>query len=147
LVAAVAGDGAGGELVAAAGGGGVGRGACEATVDGAGGGEARLVGMKCEPIPRKPLAQNTQYPLGVAEVCERHIKPAKQTEQNAASRKTMKQRMMTSDCFMMEPSRPAGLGAESAATPPIAIPQFPYLSINRLQAKLNTSPSGLVHAG
>ena len=34
--------------------------------------EARLVGMKCEPIPRKPLAQNTQYPLGVAEVCERH---------------------------------------------------------------------------
>jgi hypothetical protein len=54
----------------------------------------------------------------------------------------MKQRMMTSDCFMMEPSRPAGLGAESAATP-----QFPHLSINRLQAKLNTSPSGLVHAG
>jgi hypothetical protein len=34
--------------------------------------EARVVGMKCEPIPRKPLAQNTQYPLGVAEVCERH---------------------------------------------------------------------------
>src|SRR6516165_9305127 len=72
---------------------------------------------------------------------------AKQTEQNAATRKTMKQRMMTSDCFMMEPSRPAGLGAESTATPPIAIPQFPHLSINRLQAKLNTSPSGLVHAG
>ena len=30
--------------------------------------EARLVGMKCEPIPRKPLVQNTQNPLGVAEV-------------------------------------------------------------------------------
>ena len=40
---------------------------CEAKID-----EARLVGMKCEPIPRKPLVQNTQNPLGVAEVCERH---------------------------------------------------------------------------
>ena len=31
---------------------------CEAKID-----EARLVGMKCEPIPRKPLVQNTQNPL------------------------------------------------------------------------------------
>jgi hypothetical protein len=33
--------------------------------------EARLAGMKREPIPRKPLAQNVEHSLCVAEVSER----------------------------------------------------------------------------
>src|SRR5258707_11348981 len=34
--------------------------------------EARLVGMECEPIPCKPLAQDAEDPLGIEDTLERH---------------------------------------------------------------------------
>jgi hypothetical protein len=34
--------------------------------------EARLIGMECESIPCKPLAQHAKDPLGIKDVLERH---------------------------------------------------------------------------